>query len=74
MARAPLGEFTQEKVDKVTGDKTTTKVKAASGRDIAALAKMANETSSQAIGGIDVNEEKERKIDRIVWRRNKEAA
>jgi hypothetical protein len=74
LATAPQTEVTQVKRDEASGKKTTTKIKALSGREVAVLTKARNETARQTIQGYDiqgaVGVKEERVIDRIVWRSN----
>ena len=72
LTKAPLNEVVQVTRDKVTGKKTTTKIKGLSGRDIALAVKTRSEIARQTIQGYDTKdvedvERDERKIERIVW-------
>jgi hypothetical protein len=69
LATAPQTEVTIVKRDEATSKKTTTKVKALSGRDLAALAKVRSDTARQTIQGYIRKDAviDERKVERIVW-------
>lgn len=70
---APFTEVIQQTHDKVTGKKTTTKVKPPNLRDMAALMKETNETARQAIQGHDIKGvEDKREVSRIVWMKSKD--
>jgi hypothetical protein len=75
LATAPQTEVIQVKRDDATGKKTTTKIKALSGRDLAALAKVRGDTARLTIQGYVTKDavavkKDERQIDRVVWRRH----
>ena len=75
MMGAPLTEVIRVQKDPATGIKTSTKVKALNGRELAELARAVNETIRFATRGDGVKavEEKERQIDRVVWAVNEKA-
>ena len=69
LVAVPLTEVTQVTIDKVTGKKTTTKVKPPNPRDIAALMIARNQTAKQVFDRHGVKDfEEERQIERVVWR------